>query len=156
MLSLLGASALFYHAPASLVALTGRFDFVVAYLKSIPLALLYAVPFTFCGLMLGLLLSARQFPTRRVYFFDLAGSAVGAFAVLPAITHLGVEGGLLLAGGAMLLGTLLLAPPRRTGSRVVAALAGLALLGATGARETVFDLSYPKGSMATRTFGSLS
>jgi hypothetical protein len=109
------------------------------------------VPFTFCGLMLGLLLSARQFPTRRVYVFDLAGSAVGAFAVLPAITHLGVEGGLLLAGGAMLLGTLLLAPPRGKVPRVVAALAGLALLGATGARETVFDLNYPKGSMAART-----
>ena len=47
----------------------------------------------------------------------------------------------------MMLGTLILVPPRRTASRVLAGLAVLALLGATGARDTVFDLNYPKGSM---------
>src|SRR6185436_8964474 len=55
------------------------------------LSLLFAAPFAFCGLNLGLLLSSPDLPTRRVYGADLAGSALGAFAVLPAIASFGVE-----------------------------------------------------------------
>ncbi|MCG6921133.1 MAG: hypothetical protein LJF15_08630, partial [Acidobacteria bacterium] len=53
VLSLLGSSVAFYHAPATLPASIGRLPFVVAFFKSMPLALLYAIPFTFCGLILG-------------------------------------------------------------------------------------------------------
>jgi spermidine synthase len=147
VLSLLGASVVFYQAPATLPATIGRLPFVIAFVKSMPLALLYALPFTFCGLILGALLSARQFPTRRVYFFDLVGSAVGAFAVIPAISVLGVENATLAAGAVMLVGTLLLAPPRRWGSRVLMGGAAAALVLCTVARDAAFDLNYPRGTM---------
>jgi spermidine synthase len=147
VLSLLGASIVFYQAPATLPASFGRLPFVIAFLKSIPLALLYALPFTFCGLILGALLSARQFPTRRVYFFDLAGSALGAFAVIPAISLLGVEVATIVASAVMLVGALGLAPPRRLVSRVLVGGAVVALVLCSVGRDTVFDLNYPRGTM---------
>jgi hypothetical protein len=62
-LTLVGAAAAFYHAPSpdqlSMAAwATSREGFVAAFLLCVPLAFLYAVPFVFCGLILGLLLSA--------------------------------------------------------------------------------------------------
>jgi len=147
VLSLLAASVIFYQAPATFPLAAGRPAFVAAFLKSIPLALLYALPFAFCGLILGTLLSARQFPTRRVYFFDLVGSAVGAFAVIPAIAWFGVESATLFACVAMLAGTWLLAPARLLATRLLVGSAVLAVALCGFARDTAFDLNYPQGTM---------
>lgn len=142
VLSLLGGASIFYHADIDLAA-RYRPEFVLSFLRSIPFSLLFAVPFAFCGLILGALLSAPDLPTRRIYFFDLVGSALGAFGVIPAISHLGVETSALAACTAMLVGTLALAWPRRTGPRLLAAAAALAIVVCAAAKGPVFDMSYP-------------
>jgi hypothetical protein len=67
------------------------------------------------GLILGIVLGDSRLPTRRIYAVDLAGSALGALGVLPAIRLLGVEQALvaccvLCAGGV----AACLRPRRRT------------------------------------------
>ena len=94
--------------------------FLREFLRWLPTALLFAIPFTFSGLMIGALLSDPDLPAPRVYAFDLAGSALGAFAVIPAIRHLGVEASTLLACALLLAGTVALAPPRRAVARLAA------------------------------------
>ena len=74
-------SEIFYGGPAPAV--------VRELLRTLPFALLYAIPFLFVGLILGTLLGAPQLPTARIYGFDLAGSSVGAIAVIPAISQSG-------------------------------------------------------------------
>jgi len=139
-ISLLGCSAAFYHAD------TGP-QFIVDFGRWLPLSMLFAAPFTFSGLSLGLLLSLPELPTRRVYAFDLAGSAVGAFAVIPAIGSWGVEASL-VAGAALLVGaTLGLAPPRGLGPRAVAGGALVVIALCAGFRARVFDMYYADGSM---------
>jgi hypothetical protein len=69
------------------------------------LSLLFAAPFAFCGLNLGLLLSSPDLPTRRIYAADLAGSALGAFAVIPAIARLGVETSSVLSAAVLVAAT---------------------------------------------------
>src|SRR3989442_14937401 len=96
---------------------TSRQGFMAAFLLCVPLAFLYAVPFVFCGLILGLLLSAQDLPVRRIYALDLAGSATGAFAVLPMITALGVERAALVFGLVMVAGAGGPARPRSLSSR---------------------------------------
>ncbi len=96
-LSLLGVAWLFYRSPGFHIIPPERLAFLAAFVRLMPLALLFAVPFLFVGLILGALLSARDLPSPRVYSFDLAGSALGAFALIPAIRHLGVELGPVLA-----------------------------------------------------------
>jgi hypothetical protein len=149
-LTLLLASAVFYAADIGIQGSISRGDFLLALLKWTPLALLYAVPFTFAGLVLGLLLALPDVPTRRVYGFDLAGSAAGALAVLPAIEWLGVEraavvGCLILVGG-----TLALAWPARLTTRTATALSVLALGSALTAPDTFFAMRYQQGSLLAR------
>jgi len=148
VLSVLAVAAGFYHADVGpqFPAMTGS-SIALYLLRWVPLALLFAAPFTFCGLILGALLSAPILPARRIYFFDLAGSAAGAFAVVPAIAAWGVEWALLAAGLVMLAGTVLLAPPRSRGARVLAATAAAALAAAAVGRSAVFDMRYPADSM---------
>jgi spermidine synthase len=139
-ITLVGCSAAFYAAD------TGA-QYLVDFGRWLPLSLLFALPFAFCGLSLGLLLSAPELPTRRIYAFDLAGSAVGAFAVIPAISAGGVEASLLGGAGLLLVATLALAPPRRSWARATVA-GGLVVL-ALGAlfRGRLFDMYYPDASL---------
>jgi spermidine synthase len=139
-LTLVAGSCLFYRADAP----GGS---VASMLSWLPPALLYAVPFAFCGLMLGLLLSSPDLPTSRVYGADLAGSAAGAFAVIPAIRYLGVEASAVAAGAGLVIVTSILARPRRPLARglVVAAVCALALAAARPA--DVFRLRYRQESM---------
>jgi hypothetical protein len=78
--TMLGASWALYSADAAAQWDPSRGGFFLAFAQFAPLALLYTVPFGFCGLILGLLLASPELPTRRVYFFDLLGSAIGAAA----------------------------------------------------------------------------
>jgi spermidine synthase len=147
-LSFLAACAVFYAAPAGAQWAQSRGDFVLAFLRAVPLALVYAVPFTFCGLVLGALLSHPALPTRTVYGFDLVGSAAGAFAVIPAISWLGAEGAALVACALWLAGAVLLAPPRGRAARALAAAAAAALvLAAVAGPARVFRMRYPPGSV---------
>jgi spermidine synthase len=147
-LTFLVACAVFYAAPAGAQWAASRGEFVWAFLRSVPLALVFAVPFTFCGLVLGALLSHPALPTRAIYCFDLLGSAAGAFAVIPAIGMLGAEEAALLACAAWLAGSLLLAWPRGRPARFLALAAGLALAVVAGVGpDRVFRMRYPAGSM---------
>ena len=85
--------------PSRTGAATTRIGFVVAFLSCVPLGLLYAVAFAGSGLVLGALLSSPALPTRRLYGLDLVGSALGAFAVIPAVTALGAERAAVVAAG---------------------------------------------------------
>jgi spermine/spermidine synthase len=151
-LTLLGAAAAFYHAPSpdqlSMARwATSRQGYLAAFLLCMPLALLFAVPFVFCGLILGLLLSAPDLPVRRIYALDLAGSALGAFAVIPAITALGVERAALLAGLLMAAGTAALAGSRSRLALGLTVAAALATAMAALAEKRVFDMRYPSNSV---------
>ncbi|PYQ15308.1 MAG: hypothetical protein DMF80_09565 [Acidobacteria bacterium] len=139
-ISLLGCAAAFYAADAGAQTL-------VDFGRWLPLALPFAVPFTFSGLALGLLLSMPELPTRRVYAFDLAGSAVGACVVIPAIGAWGVEASLIGGAALLVIVTLVLAPPPRglVRAAVGTALAVIALGAAF--RGRVFDMYYSEGSM---------
>jgi spermidine synthase len=158
VITVLGVTAAFYHADVGpqFPALT-RGSVALYLLRWVPLALLFAAPFAFCGLILGALLSSPRLSSRTVYFFDLAGSAVGAFAVVPAIAGWGVEHALIAACVVMLGGTVLLAPPRAPWSRLLAAAAALAIAGGWARASSVFDMRYPAQSMlaAARAAGTL-
>jgi len=114
VLSTLAVSVAFYRMGAGDQFIVTVEAFLRELLRWLPTALLFAIPFTFSGLMIGALLSDPDLPAARVYAFDLAGSALGALAVIPAIRHLGVEASTLLACALLLAGTVALAPPRRT------------------------------------------
>ena len=151
VLTLIAASAVFYRAPVgeNLIMAswaTSTRGFVSAFLYVVPLALLYAVPFSFCGLILGALLSAPGLPSRRIYFFDLLGSAAGAFSVIPAISWLGVESSALLACLLLLSGTVALNRPRGARSRALVVAAAACLLGAWAFQNRVFAMSHPPRS----------
>jgi hypothetical protein len=90
VLSMLVAMAIFYRVEGP-YRLRSHVEFIILFLRWMPSALLFTLPFAFCGLALGGLLSATQFSARQVYFYDLLGSAVGAFCVIPAISAIGVE-----------------------------------------------------------------
>ena len=80
VLTALLATVLFCGTRTSAPFAISRPSFVLGFLRWTPFALLFALPFTFAGLTLGALLSAEQLSARRVYFFDLLGSAFGALA----------------------------------------------------------------------------
>jgi hypothetical protein len=150
-LGLVAATAVLYPAPA--VEDWGgstRIGFLVAFLSCVPLGLLYAVAFAGSGLVLGALLSSPALPTRRLYGLDLVGSALGAFAVIPAVTALGAERAAAVAGGVLLAGAFVLAPPRGRRGRALAALTALVLAVALVAPSTVFRMRYARDSFLGR------
>jgi len=151
VLTLLVAAFLFCGSTTNTSIWITRRAFVLALLRWLPLALLFAVPFSFAGLMLSALLAAPTLPTRRIYFFDLLGSAVGALAVVPLIGGVGVEYGLLAASTLLLGGTLVLFPPRGHLSRGLAGTAALALVVAFAFPGRIFDLYYPEGTILAAT-----
>ena len=145
-LTLVAATAVFYRADVGVLYLVWRPEFVRAFLRCVPLALLYGLPFVFCGMMLGLLLADPALPASRVYAFDLAGSALGALAVIPAIAWLGTERAAVIAAALLLAGTAALVPPRTRLPWGLAALATVALAIAGAWPERVFVMRTPPGS----------
>jgi hypothetical protein len=146
VLSVLASVGAFYRVRIEL-ADASRLDFARTFLYAMPFALLLAAPFVFCGLILGGLLSAPGLPARLVYCFDLLGSATGAFAVIPAIRHLGVENSLLVACGMLLAATLVLAPPRQAAARLIVLAAALSVVFGALFRERLFDMTYSRFSV---------
>jgi spermidine synthase len=147
VITLLGATVVFYHAPAGPQYVFSRATFVANLLRWMPLSLLYAVPFVFGGLILGALLSSPRLTARRIYFFDLVGSSLGALCVIPAISWVGVENSLLAASALMVVGTAVLAPPRGKAARTAVGVAAAAIALTTALRGRAFDLRYPEGSV---------
>lgn len=144
--TLLGAAALFYHADTASSLDEDRVLYLATVFRRLPLALPLAVPFVPCGLMLGALLSDRSLSTRRIYAFDLAGSAAGALLVIPAVGSFGVEPSLLAGAFVLAAGTWILLPPHGGLARGALVSALLLLVAAGAARDRVFDMRYPKGS----------
>ncbi len=151
VLSTLTVTGLFYHAPIHTQYFNTRSEFIHSSLALMPLALLYAIPFAAGGFILGLLLALPELPARRVYCFDLIGSASGALCVLPAISEWGVERSLLVLCGVQLLAGFVLAPTQSRVVRVAVGVALLALLGAAIGQKALFDLRYPGRSMLAAT-----
>jgi spermidine synthase len=151
VLSLLAASYGFYHSEGAAQFALSRPGFVLAFFRWLPYALLFALPFTFCGLVLGALLASPDLPARRIYFWDLLGSATGAFVVILAINFLGVETSALITCGIFLVGAALLAPPPTPWVRGLVAAAALVLLGSSLAMDRVFDVYFPAGSTLSAT-----
>ena len=142
-LTTLVVTMLFCHADADAQSVTGRADFLQNFLVWLPLALLFAFPFAFCGLILGSLLSDRRLAAPRVYFFDLVGSALGAVLVIPAVGRLGAEPALLLACATQAAGTTLLFRPRSRRVQGLVALALVATAAAGPGRGWAFAIRYP-------------
>src|SRR5437870_4949797 len=141
VLSTIGAAAIFYHADAGAQIAFTRPQFIIDLMHWIPLSLLFAIPFAFCGLILGVLLSSPDLPTRRIYCFDLLGSALGAFTVIPAITHLGVERSVVAACALLLAGAFLLTFPAGRLCRVLTAGATLVLVLSTAFSDRLFEMT---------------
>ncbi|HSD27431.1 MAG TPA: hypothetical protein VLL75_09000, partial [Vicinamibacteria bacterium] len=140
VLSFVAAAATFYHAPAGSQFVLERREFVMAQLSWAPLALFFALPFTFAGLILGTLLADPRLPARRVYGVDLIGSAAGAVVVVPLIRWIGVERGALLVCGAFLAAVVAALAPRRPSTVGLAGAAAAALVAGWAAPDTVFPL----------------
>jgi spermidine synthase len=144
--SLIGAGAVFYRAPSPARVIYSRADLVLQLLSCLPWALLFALPFFFCGLILGVLLSDPGLPTRRIYFFDLVGSALGAILVIPAIGTLGVERSVAAAALVLIAGTLACGGLRR--GVLLAALGGSLLAVASLVfTDRLYVMSYPAHSL---------
>jgi spermidine synthase len=146
-ISLLAVTAVFYRVDAGsqfVYSGYGTFDF----LRWVPLSLLYAIPFVFCGLILGVLLSSPDLRTGRIYFFDLIGSSLGAFLVIPSISAVGVEYSLLIVSGLFVTVTAIIAKcARKLPVYAISALSLIAILIAATFPGTAFLMRYPEGSM---------
>ena len=140
------ASVAFYRTETWASFSLTRPGFVRAFVDWMPFALLFAVPFACIAFILGALLSAPDLDTRRVYFFDLLGSALGAVLVIPAIRFLQVENGLLLIAAFLPAAALaLLRPPAKAArASVWASLACVGLVALD--RGSLLDLKPAAGS----------
>ena len=116
-----------------------------------PYAFLLTIPFAFAGTMLGALLSDLRLPTRRVYAFDLAGSALGSLVVLPLFRIVSVEAAIVVVLLILVAGVGVIVRPSRHGAQACAAVTLVALLGCLVWRDQLFAIYYPKGSMLAAT-----
>jgi spermidine synthase len=149
VLSSIASTLIFYHAAIGSLSYASRGEFVLVLLRTLPYALLFAVPFVFSGLLLGALLSNPGLPTRKIYCWDLFGSACGALAVLPGITHWGVEKSLLGVCAILLLAILGLMRPLRKGCYGVAAAALLAVGACLAFEDPLLSFRYQGGSFVS-------
>ena len=142
---------MFYVVPPGPQWAMSREAFVTAFLKLVPLSLLFTVPFAFAGLILGLLLASPDLRSPIVYGFDLLGSAAGAVLILPTLAILGVERAALVVALRFAAGSWLLCRPRTAAVRLLL-LANLVVLGAAAsAPERWLRMSYPEGSVLAAT-----
>ncbi|HVQ30259.1 MAG TPA: hypothetical protein VMV21_11800 [Vicinamibacteria bacterium] len=128
-LSLLVATAVFCRAGVWPQTPVSRGDFLHVFMATVPLSLLFAAPFTCSGLILGLLLSSPDLDVKRIYGLDFLGSALGTVMVIPVISQVGPEKGLLATAGVLLLVVVLAAPARAVWSWGLVGLGALAIVG---------------------------
>ena len=147
-LSLLVATAVFCRVGVWPQIPVSRADFLHVFMATVPLSLLFAVPFTGGGLILGLLLSSSDLDVKRIYGLDLLGSALGALTVIPVISHLGPERGLLATAALLLLVVALAAPARASWAWAVAALAAVAIVGFAMSDQAFVIRSSPDSLLA--------
>jgi hypothetical protein len=146
VLTTIGSTLIFYHAGFGLQMVSSRGELLEKLFESLPYALLFAVPFVFSGLLLGLLLSSPRLPTRKIYCWDLVGSAGGAFAVLPAISLWGVETTLLVVCALLLVITAALARPARKNAYGLTAAAIVSVGLCFAFERPLFSFHYPAGT----------
>ena len=140
------ACVAFYHTETWATITLTRPGYVRSFFDWMPYALLFAVPFGCIAFILGALLAAPDLDTRRVYFFDLLGSALGAVLVIPAIRHLGVETDMLMIAAFLPAATLGLLRPSSRAARttVFISLAAVALVALD--RQSLLELKPASGS----------
>ena len=117
--------------------------FIKTFLFCISAGSLFVVPFIFSGLILGLLLSHKQLPTRKIYGFDLIGSAAGAISVIYLISFLGVEKSLIILCGLLLICVNIVFPIRSKFFRYLFLLSLILLLNLFYFYRNIFILRYP-------------
>ncbi len=146
------ATAVMYPSPPVEDWGTGsRASVLIGFFLCMPLGLLYAAAFAGSGVVLGALLSSPALPTRRIYAFDLAGSAAGAVAIVPAISALGAERAAVACGAALLVTATALVPPRSRAARLAAALAAAALMFSAAVPGLAFRMRYARDSFLGQT-----
>lgn len=150
-LSSVGATSLFAAAQLEADFQITRVSLVRSLAAWAPYALLLTIPFALAGTMLGALLSDTRLSTRRVYAFDLAGSALGALIVLPLFRFISVESAIVGALLVLVIGIALTVRPLPRSSRVWLVTTTMLLLGAFSARDRIFGIYYPAGSMLAST-----
>ncbi len=136
----------FYRAPNVESWAESPAGFAGSFLACVPMALVYAAPFTLCGLVLGALLASPALDTHRIYAADLLGSACGAAAVAPAITYLGVERALGLAAIGLVVAAAFTAAGAGWRSRLLALASLLLLVPGTVFAPRALVMTYPEQS----------
>ena len=140
------ATWVFYRAPNVESWAESPAGFAGSFLACVPMALVYAAPFTLCGLVLGALLASPTLDTHRIYAADLIGSACGAAAVAPAITHVGVERAIGLAAIGFVVAAALTAVGTGWRSRLLALVSLLLLVPGTIFAPRALVMTYPEQS----------
>lgn len=150
-LSAVIATGLFTASRAQTQGMLTRMALVESFLEWAPYALLLTVPFAFAGIMLGALLSDQRLPTRRIYFFDLMGSALGALVVLPLFRYFNVETMIVGASLLLVLGAMILLRPSASALRLLCVLTLVALSIGLVKRNEILAIYYPDGTMLAAT-----
>jgi spermidine synthase len=150
-LSTVAATALFAGARLDAGFAMSRVSLVRSFFEWSPYALLLTIPFACSGVLLGALLADERLPTRRVYFFDLIGSAAGALIVLPLLRAISVEAAIVAVALGLVVVVGVVVPPRGPALRVVVPLTCVLLLFAFQKRGELFSIYYPKGSTLAET-----
>ncbi|MCB2185319.1 MAG: hypothetical protein KQJ78_02800 [Deltaproteobacteria bacterium] len=102
-------------AVASLVVIievplvVGEFNKIENWFSLLAVFVALVAPFFFAGLAISLLLSAEETRVHKLYFFDLAGAALGSIMLVFIITPLGASGAVVMAGGLGLLAAVVFA-----------------------------------------------
>src|SRR5688500_3087349 len=150
-LSVIVAASGVSFLPAGQQFTQSRASLMRTLLTWLPAALLFAVPFGFIGMILGIVLGDPRLPTRRIYGVDLVGSALGAVIVVPAIRHLGVERSRAACTILVVLGVAAALRPRARTTRLVTAAAVAASLAAALAPSALFPIRVRTGSALAST-----
>lgn len=110
------------------------------------LALVAGLPIVLAGLFLTWVFSAHRYESSALYFFDLAGAALGTLLVIPSLEWFGGPGALLAAAVLTLLAALLV---QWSGLRAVCTLAAVAaLVLQVGTPWLTMELRAPRGTPA--------
>lgn len=150
-LSAVGAIALFAASHLEADFQMTRVSLLRSFAVWAPYAFLLTIPFAFAGTLLGALLSDLSLPTRRIYAFDLAGSALGSLLVLPLFRLISVEAAIVVVLLILTVGVGLIVRPKARGAQAFLVITVIALLGSFAVRDQIFAIYYPKGSMLAGT-----